>query len=155
MTHGALSIGRDDEIRKVLLYTVHSGYLIPEIIAKAPAFIAKHRFSFMGDPDVRERYLDRAEFTDQIMRLNPGDGLDYAPCVAGLLCAVNPWVLYPVPLNFMRDECHFPRHVDNPERLVLTQDRWIIQGENHTEISSFRPVDLVLDWTWNNIINKK
>ena len=152
MTHSCIVVKRTDEKRQILLHTYHSGYLIPDIVKAVPAFICKHRWSFM----IRHH---RRYPTEKVLRtalLNSfDDGMYYQPSVAALLVAQRPWVLEVVPYKFQPDMADWSG-ADHP--YVLSMDealcRWTLYSEEGKKILTMNPTGEMFSWLWGEIESK-
>jgi hypothetical protein len=152
MTHGCIVVERTDEKRKILLHTYHSGYLIPDIVKFAPAFVCKHRWSFL----IRHHadYPTEEALKEGLLN-NFDDGMYYQPSVAALLVACRPWVLEVVPNSFRADLASWAGD-DSPYRLVMDEAKcnWTVFDQEKEQILSMNPTGAMFDWLWAKIEDK-
>ena len=152
MTHSCIVVRRTDEKRQILLHTYHSGYLIPDIVKAVPAFICKHRWSFM----IRRHkdYLTVDALKAGILNTFD-DGMYYQPSVAALLVACYPWVLEVVPYNFRKDMAAWSG-ADHPYVLMMDEEKfnWTLTNEEGETILTTNPTRAMFNWLWEQIKTK-
>lgn len=150
MTHGCIIVQRADEKnRRILLHTYHSGYLIPDIVTAAPAFICKHRWSFILEDKKKFKYKNVADMRDQLDRLGFDSGMYYQPSVAALLVAQRPYVLEVVPDEFKTDMAEWSG-ADHPWVLTMNEDKqkWSLKDEDGKDGLIIKPTDAMYQWLW-------
>lgn len=137
-TPAFLRINDQNYRRKILLYTHHSGYSIPDVVPQAFDVIARH-YSWLS------KYSLEEDFEDRMVSSLVLDRLLYGPSTAAVLIAARPCFLEPASAR----NCESLGRL--PFQLFIRGEKWglLAEGQDRFKNSAH---ELLGEWDLNHEI---